>query len=172
MISSSLESVLIRYPANADRLSFVGVRERSLGNGAGFVADQLLLSALFHFDTVFSFETIAKTQPYSPSESYWSVNILWIGGVMVWKSKRCLYDCYLKLYLPDSVSCSCDCFRILMGSASWGRAEATARQRARKIICKTKRYLKLIDKEGIRFDDLQYDWRGILFGTGDGMQKS
>ena len=55
MISLGLESVLISNPVDGDGNSFIGVRERSLGNGAGFISDHFLFSALFHFDSILRF---------------------------------------------------------------------------------------------------------------------
>ena len=58
MISGGLESVLISDPVDSDDSTFIGIRERSLGNGTGLLSDQLLLSALFYFDSILSLVTV------------------------------------------------------------------------------------------------------------------
>jgi len=59
VVPLSLESVLIGRPLDAEIGSIGGERVRSLGNGAYTVTDEFLHSALFHSNTVISFETVS-----------------------------------------------------------------------------------------------------------------
>ena len=65
-------------------------------------------------------------------------NIKWeiVTNQFDWRQLWIMIGTHLKVYLPDSVSCSWLCLTILMGSASCGRAAATAKNTASITICK------------------------------------
>ena len=142
MISLGLESVLIGYPVDADGFAFIiGERERSFGDGSGFISDDFLLSTFWYFDAVLSLETVYKSKRSSLLLTIHLQHSNRIHTSRI-KSKIWLFSTHLKLYLPESVSCSWLCFKILMGS-SWGRAAATAKSKAMIAICKVKRIVML-----------------------------